>query len=190
MARSARKQHAAGRSNKRHRKGHPLVLPKFEVLSDGAHAVTIPVHTRNMSNLQTGNSRVAGILRKDERERQRKAVQPHLFGIGISFRDVHMVRIAPPQSNGLDEGNLWNALKGVQDELAAHLGIDDGPSSPATWSVANERGSAYGVRVELRMERRPDWKVLRDAIARVLRVCSENEILSADEVRAAIGDAA
>jgi hypothetical protein len=135
----------------RHKKHHPLVLPKFEVLPDGAHAVTIPVHTRNMANLQTGNSRIAGIMRKRERAKQRATVQPHLFGIGISFRSVTLVRLAP--SSGLDTGGLWNALKAVQDEVAAHLGVDDGPKSPASWVMKQERSKAYGVRVELRMEK-------------------------------------
>lgn len=141
----------AARRKERHKKHHPLVLPKFEVLADGAHAVTIPVHTRALVNLQTGNSKLFGIMRSREKKQQREAVGPHLFGIGISFRSVRMVRLAP--SNGLDQGNLWNALKAVQDEIAAHLGIDDGPKSPASWAVGQERSKAYGVRVELRMQK-------------------------------------
>jgi hypothetical protein len=136
---------------KRHKKCHALVDPKFEVLPDGAHAVTIPVHTRCLANLQTGNSRIAGVMRSREKKAQREAVRPCLFGIGISFRSVMMVRLAP--SAGLDTGNLWNALKAVQDEIAAHLGIDDGPKSPASWAVGQERSQAYGVRVELRVDR-------------------------------------
>ena len=183
--RAAPKRKARRRGKK---KTHELVLPKFEVLADGAHALTIPVHTECFVNGSQGFSKGATFAAGRAKKAQRETTAQYLFGIGISFRDVHMVRIAP--SDGLDDGNLWNALKGVQDELAAHLSINDGPKSPATWSVANERGEAYGVRVELRMERRPDWKGLRDAIARVLRVCAENETVAASEVLAAIRGAA
>lgn len=138
-------------AKKRHRKVHPLVLPKFEVLADGAHAVTIPVHTRNHANSQQPNSKIAGILRSKERAAQRKTVASGLFGIGISFRSVTIIRLAP--SDGLDMGGLWLALKATQDAIADHLGIDDGPKSPASWAVGQERSKAYGVRVELRMKR-------------------------------------
>lgn len=153
----------------RHKKHHPLVLPKFEVLPDGAHAVTIPVHTRCLANIQTGNSKAFGIMRSREKKTQRDAVQPCLFGIGISFRGVRMVRLAP--SEGLDTGNLWNALKAVQDEIAAHLGVDDGPDSPVTWEVDQERSAAYGVRIEFRKERaksRDEYAAMERRLAAVL----------------------
>lgn len=136
---------------KRHKKHHALVMPSFEVLADGAHAVTIPVHTMCFVNGSQGWSRNAAFANARAKKAQREAVRPHLFGIGISFRNVLMVRLAP--SAGLDTGNLWNALKAVQDEIAEHLGIDDGPKSPAAWSVGQERSKAYGVRVELRVNR-------------------------------------
>lgn len=146
---SARREEAP--KKRRHKKHHDLVLPKFEVLADGAHVVTIPVHTRCLANIQSGNSRLFGIMRSREKKKQRETVRPHLSFIGISFRSVTMIRLAP--SSGLDQGNLWNALKAVQDEIADHLCIDDGPKSPASWTVGQERSKAYGVRVELRMER-------------------------------------
>jgi hypothetical protein len=138
-------------TKKRHKKSHALVLPKFDVLPDGAHAVTVPVHTRNHANSQTPNSRGAAIMRARERAAQREVVAKHLFGIGVSFRGVTLVRLAP--STGLDTGGLWNALKAAQDEVASHLGVDDGPKSAATWRMEQERSKEYGVRVVLRMER-------------------------------------
>lgn len=148
---SARRADAPKKRRTRGKKAHALVLPKFEVLADGAHAVTIPVYTKPFSNGSQGTTKIGGILRAREKAAQRAVVLPHLFGIGISFRDVTLVRLSP--SKGLDTGNLWNALKAVQDEVAAHLGIDDGPESPATWGMENEKSPVYGVRVELRKER-------------------------------------
>ena len=139
-----------------------LVLPKFEKLPDGAHAVTMPIHTRPFSNGSQGWSRAAGFAIADEKSEQRKKVAANLFGIGTSFRGVTLVRLSP---RTLDTGNLWNALKCVQDEVAVHLGIDDGPNSPASWRMEQERNPAYGVRVELRMQREPSWHDLRAEVA-------------------------
>ena len=151
VAKRPRKQRLAG-SNKRHKKDHALVAPDFRVLPDGAHSVTVGVYTRNQANLQTGNSKVAGILRKNERAKQREKVLAGLFCIGVSFRDVLLVRLAP--SSGLDTGGLWYALKAAQDAVAEHLGIDDGPKSPASWRMEQEYAKAYGVRIELRAKKR------------------------------------
>lgn len=126
-----------------------LVTVRFEVLPDGAHAVTMPIHTKPFANGSQGWSRKAGFAIAGEKKRQRKAAREYLFGVGISFRAIHMVRLAP--SGGLDTGNLWNALKAVQDGIADHLEIDDGPKSPAVWTVGQEKTKGvYGVRVEFR----------------------------------------
>jgi alpha-L-arabinofuranosidase len=176
---------------RRRNKQRALVLPKFEVLPDGGHAITMPVHTECFVNGSQGFSKGATFAAARAKKAQREAVAAHLFCIGREFRGVTMVRIAPPTwRKGLDTGNLWNALKAVQDQIAEHLGCDDGPTSPATWDVEQEEGPEYGVRVELRRERRHDWKLLRDAIARVLQACAANEMVSAAEIRAAIGEAA
>lgn len=151
--------------SKRRQRGvdKPLVSPKFEVLPDGAHAVTIPVHTECFVNGSQGMSRSASFAAARAKKKQRETLAHYFFGVGVSFRGVTMVRLAP--SPGLDTGNLWNALKGVQDEIAAHLDIDDGPNSPASWDVAQERAEAYGVRVELRLERAKSREELEDDVA-------------------------
>lgn len=56
---------------------------------------------------------------------------------------VHMTRLAP--SNGLDDDNLRGALKGVRDELARWLGVDD-RSPLVTWQYDQRRGE-YAVEV-------------------------------------------
>jgi hypothetical protein len=121
----------------------------YEVI-DGTHVIVVPMYTSNPNNGQTGNTRWAGIRRSKERRGQRSWMKTSLAGLFVprTFRKVRLVRLAP--SNGLDTGGLWAALKSPQDGVADHLGIDDGPSSPATWEMAQERSVGYGVRVELR----------------------------------------
>src|SRR4249920_848383 len=85
---------------RRGKQTHVLVAPKFEVLDDGAHSVTIPVFTRPFSNGSQGTTRIGGIMRAREKKRQRDTFAPYLFGIGVSFRSVTMIRMAP--SSGLD----------------------------------------------------------------------------------------
>lgn len=168
----------------------PVVSPKFEVLTDGAHAVTIPVHTECFVNGSQGFSRGANFAAARAKKKQRETTAQFLFGVGVSFRGVTLIRLAP--SPGLDTGNLWNALKAVQDEIAAHLGIDDGPDSPATWDVGQERAEAYGVRVELRVERAKSSAELTRTLSRVeelllrLRDASERNAATANVVTAGV----
>ncbi len=59
---------------------------------------------------------------------------------------VRLTRITPHAL--VDVGNLWSALKSVEDAVAAVLQVDDG--SPAFAAcVAQEKGQALGVRVEI-----------------------------------------
>lgn len=141
-------------AKKRHKKTHALVLDSYEVLEDGTHVVVIPVHTRNFGNVQGPNSQIAGILRRREQTAQRVQCKAILakYDVPTHFRGVRMVRLAP-SNTGLDTGGIWNALKAPQDGVADHLGIDDGPRSPATWVMDQEYSKAYGVRVELKEER-------------------------------------
>lgn len=66
--------------------------------------------------------------------------------------EVHLTRIGPRL---LDSDAVGGSLKGVRDEIAKFLGVDDGPKSPVRWEYAQERG-AYGVRVEFRAPRREE----------------------------------
>lgn len=160
------------RSKKRQRgKQRALVLPKFEVLPDGGHAITMPVHTECFVNGSQGFSKGATFAAARAKKAQRETVASHLFCIGRAFRGVTMVRIAPPTwRKGLDTGNLWNALKAVQDQIAEHLVIDDGPTSPATWDVEQEEGPEYGVRVELRQDRAKSKAEIAAAFTALSRV--------------------
>ena len=154
---------------KRHTKDHPLVLADYYIRDDGTHVLVAPVHTRNFGNVQGPNSRVAAILRRQEQTKQRAMVGMHLSlnEVPTHFRGVRIVRLAPSPI-GLDTGGIWNALKAPQDAVAEHLAIDDGPKSPASWDLDQEHNEAYGVRIELRVEREPDPR------AEVARLQEEN----------------
>jgi hypothetical protein len=58
---------------------------------------------------------------------------------------VLLTRIAP--SNGLDDDNLCGALKGVRDEVARWLGVDDRNSTRVRYRYAQRRGP-WGVTIE------------------------------------------
>ena len=59
---------------------------------------------------------------------------------------VLLTRVAP--SSGLDDDNLISSLKGVRDELAKWLGVDDRDSLTVRFRYAQKRGHAHMVLVE------------------------------------------
>lgn len=59
---------------------------------------------------------------------------------------VLLVRVGP--SNGLDDDNLRGASKGVRDEIAKWLGVDD-RSPLVTWGYGQRRGKQWAVEVEI-----------------------------------------
>lgn len=62
---------------------------------------------------------------------------------------VLLTRIAP--SNGLDDDNLAGSLKGVRDQIAEWLGVDDRHRDRVAYRYAQERGP-WGVRITFQ-----DW---------------------------------
>lgn len=146
-----RSSSGASAKTKRARKPRLLVEPGYYYSTlSGAHVVTIPLYTRPECNGSIGNSRLAGIVRAGIRKTQRakvtERIQPYVVATD-DIGEVLMIRLSPGL---LDTGNLWSALKAVQDAIAKHLGVNDGPNSPVRWSVAQEKSRAYGVRVEFR----------------------------------------
>jgi hypothetical protein len=59
---------------------------------------------------------------------------------------VLLTRVGP--TNGLDDDNLRGSLKGVRDELADWLGVDD-RSPLVTWVYAQNRAKHWGVEVSV-----------------------------------------
>lgn len=60
---------------------------------------------------------------------------------------VTLTRVGP---RALDDDNLASAFKGIRDEVADFVGIDDG-SSRFAWQYRQERG-LYAVRIKLEVE--------------------------------------
>jgi predicted Fe-S protein YdhL (DUF1289 family) len=60
---------------------------------------------------------------------------------------VHMTRIAP--SNGLDDDSLPASCKGIRDEIAKWLGVDD-RDPRVRWEYAQTRGKEWAVLVNVR----------------------------------------
>jgi hypothetical protein len=70
---------------------------------------------------------------------------------GSSFYLVTLIRISAGE---LDDDGLAGALKNVRDEVAAWLGIDDGPRAHASWRYGQQRGprGTYAVRIEIEVD--------------------------------------
>ena len=102
--------------------------------------------------LRTGlglNSREHFMARKRRVASERQAVA---YVLGPQVKPalpliVTLTRIAP--SNGLDDDNLARSLKGVRDEVAEWLGVDDRDRKTVRYEYEQERGP-WGVRIEWR----------------------------------------
>ena len=110
---------------------------------DGAFA-----HIKGLRLTYTLNSREHWSAKARVVEHQRAAVRQAFAGVALptSPTRVLIVREGPVL---LDSDNAAGACKAVRDEVAALLGVDDGPRGPVTWMVEQLRERAYGVRIEI-----------------------------------------
>ena len=104
--------------------------------------LTIPIRTVSALNYREHWRHRA---RRVKAERAQTAW--HLLGMAPPALPctVTLTRIAP--SNGLDSDNLPGAAKGIRDQIAQWLGVDD-RDPRVQWRYAQERGP-WGVRVEI-----------------------------------------
>jgi hypothetical protein len=106
---------------------------------------SIPIQTKSASNLREHwTSRHRRI--KAQRTATAYRTPPALKALG-PLLTVTLTRIAPRQ---LDDDNLRGALKGVRDQVACALGVDD-RSSLVRWEYGQEKGEP-SVRVDVRAE--------------------------------------
>ena len=116
-------------------------------MSKGAAMIfLVPIRTKSSLNQREHWATKARRVKAE-----RKATYWASIGSGVHRAPlpcvVTLTRIAPRQMDG---DNLQGALKGVRDEVAACLGVDD-RDARVTWVYGQERGKAreYGVRVDL-----------------------------------------
>lgn len=106
-------------------------------------AFTIPIRTGTGLN-DRGHWRVKA--RKVKAERQAAAWSTAGKKAPPVPCTVLLARVGP--SNGLDDDNLRGSLKGVRDELAKWLGVDD-RSPLVAWAYEQRRGKEWGVEVTI-----------------------------------------
>lgn len=115
-----------------------------------ALAVTYEVHT-----VSEANSRGMVYHLKAKRVRmQREAAMAALVRTGRdpdSYRYPLVVLTRICRGQGLDTDNLQSALKATRDQVAAWLGLDDGPRSPVRWDYRQEstKAATRSVRIEI-----------------------------------------
>lgn len=104
---------------------------------------TIPVEVRSANVMIRQHWATAQRLAKSERR------ATFYSAVASGFRKwegaapfvVTFNRIYGPRGKAFDEGdNLALGFKHVRDEIARLLGVDDSPTSPATWIYQQERG--------------------------------------------------
>lgn len=122
----------------------------------GSLSVSAPIRTSNPNNGQTGNSRLAGIMKSRARRLQRAAAHNALllnerrirpWQIGESWH-VTVTRVAP--SNGLDpHDGLRAAMKGCVDGIADWLGLKNDRDKRVAWDYDQRRGKPGEYAVEI-----------------------------------------
>jgi hypothetical protein len=101
-----------------------------------------------MRTQQSANSRVHWRVRSNRRNAERTAVA--LLFPKKDIRPLLVVTMTRVSPGEMDDDNLAGALKGIRDEIAKQLRIDDG-SPLVKWEPKQERGKRgeHYVRVEI-----------------------------------------
>lgn len=114
-----------------------------------AEGGSVVVFLKGLVLVSEANTREHWTVKHQRRCRQQRHVALALASVApcsLTFPvEVLITRLGP---RALDTDNLQGSAKAVRDELARWLGVDDGPSAPVSWHVAQVRGP-YGCRIEL-----------------------------------------
>ena len=109
---------------------------------------TIPLRTRSASNL-----RVHWSTRAERVKAERSATRYAWLSVFATAGRhpplpcvVTLVRVAP---RPLDTDNLAASCKGVRDQVAAELGVDDSARSPVRWDYGQRKGKPREYAVEV-----------------------------------------
>lgn len=137
--------------------------PDFAVVLRSRCEATDDAVTLHLPGLRlrlTQNSRLHWSARHRVVARQRATVRAafaraeKLAAVVRGFTVVVTITRVANCGKKLDVDNLSSSCKGVQDEVAAFLGVDDGDERWVTWRYEARRGPAAVV-VELRKQSRP-----------------------------------
>jgi hypothetical protein len=123
----------------------PTFTPK-EAVGSPTIRFTIPIRTGGGLNARMHWAQRSRIV-----QLERKATALSFPWWAKSTRppvDVLLVRVGPG-TRPMDDDNLRGSLKGVRDEIAKQLGVDDGQRSLIRFDYGQERG-VWSVRVEIR----------------------------------------
>jgi hypothetical protein len=109
----------------------------------GAISFIVPVRTVSGLNVREHWRARAARVRK-ERETTAWAIATASRKPPAIPCTVTLTRVGP--SNGLDDDNLPGSMKGVRDQIAVWLGIDD-RTKLVTWTYDQRRGKGWAVEV-------------------------------------------
>lgn len=114
----------------------------------------IPIRLQLGGNVRGARGRTSRI-RSEERYAARVALGRHnnLQAVLRSHAQGQVIRVTMTRqgpTNGLDDDNLTFSCKGIRDEIAAWLGVDD-RTPLVTWRSAQERLPSWQVLVRI------DW---------------------------------
>ena len=118
--------------------------------------ITLPIRTKNPLNNQTGNSKLAAIIRTRKRAEQRAVAYMALAGRTPKARDLpypkYIVTLSRLSSSKMDDEGFAASAKGIRDAVADALGLDDGDMERIEFKynpfVRSPKGS-YGVRIQI-----------------------------------------
>lgn len=126
-----------------------IALPAHQ-RQDGAEPVSVTIpHLRVES---APNRRGHWSLHEPLRRHQRAQIALFLGRLPCLPRtpvSVRLVRVYAGHGKAIDDDNLSAGLKACRDAVAELYGVSDAPGGPITWAVAQERGGATAVRVEV-----------------------------------------
>lgn len=119
----------------------------------------IPVWLESEANRQ---SNLKGAIQRKSAVKKAvlKALGPHWrvwgpAGDAIRTDEPCSIIVTRIGGRGLDQGNLWRAIKSVEDSIAIMLGVDDGMKAwKRVFDVAQEPGPLWGCKIEITLRNR------------------------------------
>jgi hypothetical protein len=118
--------------------------------------ITIDVPIRTVSE---ANNREHWRTKNKRKQAQQSAVQTYFITSGWYLdRDrpdaPYLVTLTRFGKRLLDDDNLASSFKGVRDQVAKILGVNDGDRAAVLWKYRQQIDRSYGVRIHIKSRRR------------------------------------